>query len=601
MMKFGFLEPGAIRLVGLPDYYARWTIRKQLLDRAAWRHFVEVYRTAADVADQGWRGEYWGKMMRGACLMQAYSGDDDLYEVLEEAVRGLLDAQDADGRFSTYDKATEFSGWDMWCRKYVLTGMQHFYDICRDEALKARIVTALCRHADYILDHVGDGPGKVPVTETSTAWLGVNAASILEPFVRLYVMTGEARYLGFARHILSTGGCTGGDLVELALADRLKPFQYPETKAYETMSFFEGVLACYEVTGEERLFTAVRNFVEAVFESDITIIGCAGCTHELFDNSAAKQTEYSETIMQETCVTVTWMRLLARMLAATGDARYAERIEQSALNALYGSVNFRGLDQVNLQTGKLEKGLPFDSYSPLYNNRRGRGIGGFKRFADGTYYGCCACIAAAGMALYPRLAAMRAASGFVFNEFYSGEIASVTPAGRRVTFAMEGRYPKEGTFKISLSLDEPEQFSVVLRVPSFARDAVVTVCGEAGRVEPGYHVVTREWRDGDAVALEFGFDLEEVRLNGKAAFRLGPLVLARDNLKEGGAADMAEAVRFSRDGKGAAKWNALQPEGMEQARIELVREEGGALLLTDYASCGKNWTDPAAFMTVWMN
>ena len=107
------------------------------------------------------------------------------------------------------------------------------------------------------------------------------------------------------------------------------PFQYPEVQAYETMSFFEGALAYYEVTGEEKYFDAVTKFADAVLKSDITIIGSAGCTHELFDNSAEKQTDEVQvgTIMQETCVTVTWMRLQERLLRLTGNEMYAENIE----------------------------------------------------------------------------------------------------------------------------------------------------------------------------------------------------------------------------------------------------------------------------------
>ena len=41
----------------------------QLLDAALWRRFVEQFRHDADGADAGWRGEYWGKMMRGACFV----------------------------------------------------------------------------------------------------------------------------------------------------------------------------------------------------------------------------------------------------------------------------------------------------------------------------------------------------------------------------------------------------------------------------------------------------------------------------------------------------------------------------------------------------
>ena len=45
----------------------------QLRDADMWRLFVEQFRTDADIEDAGWRGEFWGKMMRGACFVYSYS------------------------------------------------------------------------------------------------------------------------------------------------------------------------------------------------------------------------------------------------------------------------------------------------------------------------------------------------------------------------------------------------------------------------------------------------------------------------------------------------------------------------------------------------
>lgn len=66
----------------------------------------------------------------------------------------------------------------------------------------------------------------------------------------------------------------------------------------------------YRVTGVEEWKLAVIRFAKRVFASDITAIGCAGCTHELFDHSAVRQLDAAEKgVMQETCVTVTRMKL----------------------------------------------------------------------------------------------------------------------------------------------------------------------------------------------------------------------------------------------------------------------------------------------------
>ena len=400
-------QPGTVDLSETEKHYLTFITETQLLDASLWERFVRVFKTKADADDRGWRGEYWGKMMRGACLVYRCTEDTRLYALLRETVLSLLAAADEDGRLSTYDRARECTGWDLWCRKYVLTGMLHFCDICPDAALRERILDGMERHLDRLIERVGPGKDQTEITETSDWWLGVNACSILEPVLDLYRRRPRERFLAFARYIVSTGGCRGGDLIRLALEDKKAPYQYPETKAYETMSFFEGVLAFYETTGERRYLDAALRFAEQVAATDITLIGCAGCTHELFDHAAVRQTKYSEKGMQETCVTVTWMRLCARLFLLTGEDRFAARVEQSALNALYGSVNLFLQPGTIPKTGETLPPLPFDSYSPLCRNRRGLGVGGLKYFDDGTFYGCCAAIGAAGLAVWPLVRSLR--------------------------------------------------------------------------------------------------------------------------------------------------------------------------------------------------
>lgn len=602
--RFDYLPAGAAQYSGAADRYVKFTMEHQLLNADTWADFVRVFRADSDVETGAWRCEYWGKMMRGAVLTYMVNKDEALYRVLEDTVLDLLSAQREDGRFSTYPADNQFFGWDMWGRKYVLTGMLHFVRICKDEALKVRILAALCRHADAILESVGEGEGKVAITETSTFWGGVNSCSILEPMVDLYTFTGEARYLDFARYILSTGGCKDGDLIALAQAGEVMPYMYPEVKAYETVSFFEGVLAYYQVTGEREYLTAVRKFVEAVAETDITVIGCSGCTHELFDHSSLRQVVYSDGIMQETCVTVTWMRMMARLHLLTGERKYLDRFEHSAFNALYGSVNEHMNQQMRLLPREKRKeyvtGLPFDSYSPLYNGRRGVGVGGYQAFAFGGYYGCCACIAAAGIALVPLCAALQSEGGLVLNLYMSGRIVASTPTGQAVTLTATTTYPKTLDYTARVSLAAPEEFTIRLRVPAFCQSVRITVNGERVDAVPadGYVILRRVWCDGDELSVGADFTLRTLSLEGRTAFFYGPLTLARDEAKEAGEVCLTEPIRLA---DGLVYTLEEEQEG-ECVRLRVERADGKEpLLLTDYASCGKHWLDVKNRLTVWLN
>ena len=592
--KFSYLGVADAKYTGAVHDYVLITERHQLLDKKTWDKFVEVFTENSDDHDIGWRCEYWGKMMRGACLTYRYHGDDELYAMLDYAVRELLKVQREDGRFSTYSEEMQFNGWDLWGRKYVLTGMMHFIDICKDEALKTQILEAICRHADYIVEKIGDGEGQKSILKTSNHWLCLNSCTILEPFVDLYKRTGKKSYLDFAKYIIGLGGCAGGNLMELAILDEIAPYEYPVNKAYEMMSFFEGLLAYYELTGEEKYLDAVSKFVEKINETDVTIIGCSGCTHELFDNSIVKQTEFNDVQMQETCVTVTWMRVLARLHLITGDVKYIDRIEKSAYNALYGSINTKNEKGFSIEDGEFLDPVIFDSYSPLYNNRRGFVTGGFKRFRTGGFYGCCACIGSAGTGIFPLLGTLKSDDGIVINEAFEGVINTTTPSGKAVTLNSTSDYPVGDKYSLALFLEENENFELLIRIPDWCDEATLTVGDEIRKVYPGYVSINREWTDGDTVELDLPHYLKSHYLNGKTAYTYGPLVLARDEMKEGKKTDS----EFT-----PSEYNAFRiiPSGDGEVLRILLECEGEDVLLTDYASCGKYWTNKNAKVSVWLN
>ena len=113
-------------LTGIADQMARFIEDYQLLNTAKWKQFVDIFATGnVDSANNGWRGEYWGKLMRGACITYRYTQNEQLYAVLTQTVLDMLKTQDNLGRFATYSVETEYKGWDIWGRKYILLGMLH--------------------------------------------------------------------------------------------------------------------------------------------------------------------------------------------------------------------------------------------------------------------------------------------------------------------------------------------------------------------------------------------------------------------------------------------------------------------------------------------
>lgn len=127
----------------------------QLLRGDLWRRFVQQFREDADF-DGGWRGEYWGKMMRGACFTYSYTKNPKLYEEIVKTVSDMMESADETGRISSYGVNHEFEGWDIWSRKYVLLGMQYFLEICKDDSFSAKVTASMCAQVDCIMEKIGD-------------------------------------------------------------------------------------------------------------------------------------------------------------------------------------------------------------------------------------------------------------------------------------------------------------------------------------------------------------------------------------------------------------------------------------------------------------
>ncbi len=614
---------------GITDTSMRFIENAQLLKPSLWKRFVEQFKLRPD-SDHRWRGEFWGKMMRGACFVYSYTKNPELYRTLSETVSEMISVQEESGRISSYNLETEFKSWDMWCRKYVLLGMQYFLEICTDQKLYAEVVDSMCRQADYIMKYIGPEEGKMQITDTAGLWRGAASSSILEPFVRLYSITGKKQYFDFATYIIRYGGIDVDNVFELAYENKLYPYQYPITKAYEMTSCFEGLLEYYRITGEEKCKTSVINFADKLLESDFTIVGSAGCTHELFDHSSVRQANTNNGLLgQETCVTVTLMKFMYQMTLLTGNPKYADAFECSFYNAYLGAVNTEGkIGAATLPEGAISEPLPFDSYSPLTVGKRGNAIGGFCLMPDNHYYGCCACIASAGAGLVPKIALLSAIDGFAVNLFLPGTIQSTTPSGGKITFVTETTYPVSGSVKITLNLDTNEEFALYIRNPKWSKNTQLLVNGTSQKSANGYIKLQKTWRCGDVIELILDMRTEAIRptpyghqlINTKIpvkfanymvavydeedpiakhhiAYRRGPIILAQDSRL---GYDLSRPIAPITDEDGYA--DAALTEDIAYPHIVgavIPLKDGKSITLSDYASSGKTWSDES-LMAAWI-
>ena len=591
------LDKQESKMGGILDKLIAFEKSNQIYNEILWNRFIDIFTYPSDVGDRGWRCEYWGKMMRGAASVYAYTHDEELYEVLKKAIVGLLNVAEEDGRISSYSRDREFDGWDMWGRKYILLGLQYFCEVCGEKELVDRCQTEMCRQLDCIIKGIGKGEGKKPITSASRHWLGANSCSILEPVVRLYNVTGKKEYKDFADYIVDV--CYGSEaelcIFKNALENTLDPYKYCERKAYETMSCFEGLIEYYRLTREEKHLKACLNFAEGVLKNEISIIGCCGCTHELFDNTRLTQVDPTKNgIMQETCVSVTWMKFCGQLLRLTGDSRYADAIEQTFFNAYLGAANFPMLPFTHIVSGnnileriEIRGALPFDSYSPLRAGSRGKQIGGMKVDPKGTFYGCCACIAPMGIGTLTETALLRSEKGAAINTYLNGYLTYGD-----VRFNIESGYPYDGKVKITVEGDGA--LELALRIPAWSKETSLKLNGETIGAQVGYTKIDRVWKSGDVIELTLDDGVYPILppsdspyKDNYVAVRKGAIVLALDKR----ISDPREKVLLDTEGRLEATSAECTQLPYFNLSLKVKQKDGSTLHMVDYASAGSTFDE----------
>ena len=398
-------------------------------------------------------------------------------------------------------------------------------------------------------------------------------------------------------------------------------------------SCFEGLLEYYRIVGTEWHKTAVINFADRILESDFTVIGTAGCTHELFDHSAVRQANTTNgKIKQETCVTVTLMKFFYQLNLLTGNPKYADAFEKSYYNAYLGAINTDKVVEPSVRRDYSDlciEPMPFDSYSPLTAGTRGNGVGGMKPMSDKHYYGCCACIGSLGNGLVPKIQLLTSKKGLVLNLYVNGSVKTELPSGGEVTLNIKTDYPKSGKILIEAECDSDEKFELLLRNPEWSKDTSLKINGTSEEVSCGYISLDRVWKSGDKVELELDmrteaiypipyghdilmnhviwghnymistYDKEDEIAHRHIALRRGPIMLAQEN-RLGYSVDEPIDVKVEKNGNVEVKIPETDSAPYRHiVEVGVPLTDGSYMTVTDYASAGKLWNDESK-IAVWM-
>jgi len=342
--------------------------------------------------------------------------------------------------------------------------------------------------------------------------MGMAATSVLDPMVELYRYTGEKKYLDFCYYILDAWEHENGPKIISALLSKGKVNKVANGKAYEMLSNLVGLANLYRVTGEKKFLKPVLVAWKDILSKRLYLTGTTSSWEHFQDDDVLPAANKDH--IGEGCVTVTWIQLTQKLLAVTGDIKFAEQIEKSIYNHLLGAEN--------PETGSI------CYYTPLMDK---------KPFIH--YISCCTSSIPRGIALIPY---------FTFGNIkniptlmlydsasYKETITTTEKKDIEISLQVESSFPENGDAVVTVNTSQTASFPIALRVPSWSNSFIAEVGGKEynGTAANRYLIIKRIWKSGEKIKISFKIPVH-VKTGGKnypgqIAFQRGPQVLAFDD------------------------------------------------------------------------
>jgi DUF1680 family protein len=447
---------------------------------------------------EGWSGEHIGKWLHAAALTWQYTQDPALGKRMEEAVAALVAAQGPDGYLGTYTQQHRWTGWDVWCHKYNLIGLLAYYRCTGDR----RALEAARKIGDLLINTFGEGKRDIVA---AGAHVGMAATSMLEPVVLLYRETRDPRYLEFARYIVRAYDQPNGPKIVRTLTATRSVRKTANAKAYEMMSNLVGLCELYRSTGDATLLKPCIYAHDDIVANRMYLTGGTSLGEAFQDDHFLPNTGP----VSENCAQVTWMQLALQLLRLTGEAKYADTLENVAYN--------------HLLAAQCPDGKTLCYFTPL---------AGKKPYDAGM--NCCTSSGPRGIALLTTFA-YTLAPGAVGVNLYEDSSLRFDSGGVKVKLRQKTRYPLEGKVEILVEPERPLWLELRCRVPGWCAKYTAKINGQplpvAARAGE-YLRLSREWGRGDCLELDFAMPTVIVAgtytNRGSVALRRGPLVLALD-------------------------------------------------------------------------
>ena len=388
---------------------------------------------------------------------------------------------------------------------YQATGKRNFLDIA-------------IKYADCVCREIGNGPQQkkyVPGHQIAEMAL-----------VKLYMVTGDKKYLDQAKFFLDTRGYTSR---KDAYSQAHKPVVEQDEAvghAVRAVYMYSGMADVAAITGDSSYIKAIDKIWDNIVSKKIYITGGIGARHagEAFGNNYELP---NLSAYCETCAAIGNVYMNYRLFLLHGDAKYFDVLERTLYNGLISGVSLDGGS--------------FFYPNPLSSNGK---------YSRKPWFGC-ACCPSNVSRFIPSLPGYVYAvkNDQVYVNLYLSNKAELKVDKKKILLEQETGYPWNGDIRLKITQGN-QDFTMKLRIPGWVRGNVlpsdlysyadnqkpayqVSVNGQTveSDVNDGYLSIARKWKKGDVVEVHFDMNPRIVKANpkveadhGRVAVERGPIV-----------------------------------------------------------------------------
>ncbi|MBW8245147.1 glycoside hydrolase family 127 protein [Muricauda oceani] len=497
------------------------------------------------------------KIIEGASNSLISAPNPELEKLVDSLVSIIKVGQEPDGYLTTWRtinpanppanwvNVNKGERWESLAASHELYNAGHLYEAAAvhyKATGKRNFLDIALKNADLMVETFGDGEGKIAA---------VPGHQVIETgLIKLYRITGNEDYLTLSKYFLDNrGNPENHELFGPYSQDHLPVVAQNEVVGHAVRAVYM-YAAMTDIAAMEK-DTAYLDAVNALWENMVNkkmyITGGIGAKHD--GEAFGENYELPNlTAYNETCASIGDVYWNHRLHNLTGDVKYFDVIERTLYNGLIS-------------------GLSLDGQQFFYPNAlESDGVYKFNRGActrqDWFDCSCCPTNVIRFVPALPGLIYSKEGNTLYANLYASNE-ATVELKDQTVRVTQETAYPWNGKVKFTVQPREEGEFTVKFRVPGWARNEVLpgdlyrysskdearnklSLNGEEldAAADNGYFTVTRTWKPGDEVSLEFPMSVRKVIANpkveedqGKMSLEYGPMVYAVEEIDNKGSFD----------------------------------------------------------------